>query len=51
LKLGFLAKDVYLVTGGSGMVHISINGKPSKTITVSGPPKLYTLFEAAFTKR
>jgi cytochrome c biogenesis protein CcdA/thiol-disulfide isomerase/thioredoxin len=49
LKLGFLAKDVYLVMGGSGTVHIAINGIPTKTIRVAGVPKLYTLFQASST--
>jgi cytochrome c biogenesis protein CcdA/thiol-disulfide isomerase/thioredoxin len=48
LQLGFLASDVYLVMGGSGTVHVSINGRPTKTITVGGAPKLYTLFQASF---
>jgi cytochrome c biogenesis protein CcdA/thiol-disulfide isomerase/thioredoxin len=47
LQLGFLANDVYLVMGGSGTVHISIDGKPTKTIEVGGVPKLYTLFQAS----
>jgi cytochrome c biogenesis protein CcdA/thiol-disulfide isomerase/thioredoxin len=47
LKLGFLAKDVYLVMGGSGTVQVAIDGKPTKTIRVGGVPKLYTLFDAA----
>jgi cytochrome c biogenesis protein CcdA/thiol-disulfide isomerase/thioredoxin len=49
LQLGFLADDVYLVMGGSGTVHVSINGKPTKTIAVGGVPKLYTLFQASST--
>jgi thiol-disulfide isomerase/thioredoxin len=47
MELGFLAKDVYLVMGGSGTVDVSINGKPTQTIDVSGVPKLYTLFSAS----
>ena len=29
---------------GDGTVGVSYNGKPLKTVTVSGIPKLYTLF-------
>ncbi len=49
LTLGFLADDVYLVMGGSGTVPVSINGKPTKTVDVSGVPKLYTLFQSSST--
>jgi cytochrome c biogenesis protein CcdA/thiol-disulfide isomerase/thioredoxin len=47
MELGFLAHDVYLVIGGSGTLHVSIDGKPTQTLHVSGVPKLYTLFHAA----
>jgi cytochrome c biogenesis protein CcdA/thiol-disulfide isomerase/thioredoxin len=50
LKLGFLAKDVYLVMGGSGTVHVSVDGRPTKTIRVGGVPKLYTLLQASSTE-
>jgi thiol-disulfide isomerase/thioredoxin len=50
LKLGFLAKDVYLVMGGSGTVHVSVDGRPTKTIRVGGAPKLYTLLQASSTE-
>jgi cytochrome c biogenesis protein CcdA/thiol-disulfide isomerase/thioredoxin len=43
LELSFLAKDVYLVMGGSGTVDVSINGHHTQTIAVSGIPRLYTL--------
>jgi thiol-disulfide isomerase/thioredoxin len=46
LELGFLAKDVYLVIGGSGTLNVSENGHSLETITVSGIPRLYTLFHA-----
>src|SRR5579862_1226678 len=49
LELGFLAKDVYLVLGGSGTVEESINGRQTATINVSGVPRLYTLYQAATT--
>ena len=45
LELSFLAKDVYLVMGGSGTVDVSINGHHTRTFTVSGIPRLYTLYQ------
>ena len=44
LGLQFTADDVYLVMSGDGTVGVSYNGKYLKTVTVSGIPKLYTLF-------
>jgi cytochrome c biogenesis protein CcdA/thiol-disulfide isomerase/thioredoxin len=49
LQLGFLAKDVYLVLGGSGTIEESINGHHTATITVSGVPRLYTLYQGSAT--
>jgi cytochrome c biogenesis protein CcdA/thiol-disulfide isomerase/thioredoxin len=49
LELGFLAKDIYLVLGGQGTVGISINGHQTKTITIGGVPRLYTLYQASST--
>jgi len=46
MELGFLAKDVYLVIGGSGTLSVSENGHQLKTITISGIPRLYTLYQA-----
>jgi cytochrome c biogenesis protein CcdA/thiol-disulfide isomerase/thioredoxin len=46
MKLGFEADDVYLVLGGDGTVKISISGGATRTIDVSGIPRLYTLFDA-----
>ncbi len=43
LSLAFQAKDVYLVLGGTGTIQVSVNGKPTKTVTVSGEPTLYHL--------
>jgi cytochrome c biogenesis protein CcdA/thiol-disulfide isomerase/thioredoxin len=45
MELGFLADDVYLVMGGHGTVQVSIDGKHTEDIDVSGVPKLYTLFD------
>ena len=47
MELGFLAKDVYLVIGGSGTVSVSENGHPVQTIKVAGIPRLYTLYQAS----
>ena len=47
LDLAYQAKDVYLVLGGSGTVRVSVNGKPTETVTVSGEPKLYQLVGSA----
>ncbi len=49
LELGFLAKDVYLVLGGSGTIDESINGRHTATIKVGGVPGLYTLFRGSAT--
>jgi cytochrome c biogenesis protein CcdA/thiol-disulfide isomerase/thioredoxin len=46
LELGFLAQEVYLVMGGQGSVSVSINGKHTQTIQVTGIPRLYTLYSA-----
>ncbi len=43
LLLNFQAKDVYLVLGGSGTIKVSVNGIPTKTVKVSGVPRLYRL--------
>ncbi|MGD0743495.1 MAG: cytochrome c biogenesis protein DipZ [Acidimicrobiales bacterium] len=52
LRLKFEANDVYLVLGGRGTVEVRVNGALTKTISVHGIPRLYTLvsertFEAA----
>jgi cytochrome c biogenesis protein CcdA/thiol-disulfide isomerase/thioredoxin len=47
MELGFLAKDVYLVIGGSGTLTVSENGHHLRTITISGIPRLYTLYQAS----
>jgi len=44
LELRFLAKDVYLVLGGTGTVTVSVDGQPQKTIQIGGVPRLYTLY-------
>ncbi len=47
MDLGFAGEDVYLVMGGTGTVAVADNGKPLRTVVVSGIPKLYTLFQAS----
>ena len=49
LTLHFLAQYVYLVLGGTGTIHASVNGTPATTITVKGVPGLYTM--ASFTSK
>jgi cytochrome c biogenesis protein CcdA/thiol-disulfide isomerase/thioredoxin len=44
LGLQFTADDVYLVISGQGTIGVSYNGRPLKTLTIGGIPKLYTLF-------
>jgi thiol-disulfide isomerase/thioredoxin len=46
MELGFLARDVYLVLGGTGTLDVSVNGQPVQVISVSGVPRLYTLYRA-----
>ncbi len=43
LELNFSAKDVYLVLGGTGTVQVRVGGALTKTVTVSGVPRLYQL--------
>jgi cytochrome c biogenesis protein CcdA/thiol-disulfide isomerase/thioredoxin len=50
LEISYEARDVYLVMGGSGTVTIADgDGLAPKTITVSGIPRLYTLFHSKST--
>ncbi|MGH9071274.1 MAG: cytochrome c biogenesis protein DipZ, partial [Acidimicrobiales bacterium] len=46
IRLNFSAREVYLVLGGSGSVTVSVDGKLTKTVPVSGVPHLYTLVVA-----
>jgi cytochrome c biogenesis protein CcdA/thiol-disulfide isomerase/thioredoxin len=43
LDLNFQAKDVYLVLGGTGTIRVSVNGRQTRTMAISGEPKLYQL--------
>ena len=47
LELGFQADDIYLVLSGTGTVGVEVNGKLTKTVTVSGIPGLYTLLSSS----
>jgi cytochrome c biogenesis protein CcdA/thiol-disulfide isomerase/thioredoxin len=42
LRLNFHAEDVYIVLGGHGTVHASVDGKPAGSFAV-GADKLYTV--------
>jgi cytochrome c biogenesis protein CcdA/thiol-disulfide isomerase/thioredoxin len=50
LELRFLAKDVYLVLGGSGTLTVTVDGGPATTVHVGGVPRLYTLYKAPSTE-
>ena len=41
------AKDVYLVLGGTGTVTVEVPGSATRTLHVSGSPRLYTLVSRA----
>jgi len=43
LRLHFVARNVYLVLGGRGRVRVLVDGKPVRTVRVSGISRLYTL--------
>jgi cytochrome c biogenesis protein CcdA len=43
LRLHFHAKDVYLVLGGEGSIRVLVDGRPLKTVTVSGIARLHTI--------
>jgi len=43
LRFTFVAKNVYLVLGGKGNVRVLVDGKPLRTVRVSGLSRLYTL--------
>jgi cytochrome c biogenesis protein CcdA/thiol-disulfide isomerase/thioredoxin len=47
LELAFVAKKIYLVLGGHGTLDVTVNGRPISTIKISGPPRLYTLYQAS----
>jgi len=49
LELSFLAKDVYLVLGGSGTLTVNFDGQRTKTIEIGGVPRLYALYQTRST--
>jgi cytochrome c biogenesis protein CcdA/thiol-disulfide isomerase/thioredoxin len=42
LELSFQARSVYLVMGGTGSVTVGLGGS-TRTLSVKGPPRLYTI--------
>ncbi len=51
IRLNFEAKDVYLVLGGTGSVVVSVDGRQTRTVAVSGEPKLYQLVSSPTPER
>jgi cytochrome c biogenesis protein CcdA/thiol-disulfide isomerase/thioredoxin len=51
LELNFVAKDVYLVLGGTGTVGVRVGNGAPRTVRVSGPPTLYTMVNGAAAQR
>ncbi len=45
LRIQFLAREVNLVLGGRGKLEVFLDGKPEKTLTIGGEPRLYNLLE------
>ncbi|MBA3402254.1 MAG: cytochrome c biogenesis protein DipZ [Actinobacteria bacterium] len=43
LRLRFQANDIFLVLAGEGRVQVLVDGRPVKSVAVSGLPRLYTL--------
>ena len=43
----YQAKDVYLLFGGTGTVSVSVNWTVTKSVVISGEPKLYQLIGAS----
>jgi cytochrome c biogenesis protein CcdA/thiol-disulfide isomerase/thioredoxin len=43
LRLRFQANDVFLVLAGEGRVEVLVDGSRTRTVTVSGTPRLYPL--------
>lgn len=47
IRLHFRATHLYNVLSGQGTVTVEIPGQPTRTVTVSGTPNLYHLFDAS----
>jgi hypothetical protein len=43
LRLRFQARHVFLVLAGEGRVTVTVDGRPVRTVGVSGTPRLFTL--------
>jgi cytochrome c biogenesis protein CcdA/thiol-disulfide isomerase/thioredoxin len=43
LRLGFRAKDIFLVLEGEGSVEVLVDGRHVRTVNVAGLPRLHTL--------
>jgi len=43
LQLRFQANDIFLVLAGEGRVEVLVDGRPGRSVAVSGLPRLYTL--------
>ena len=43
LRLNFQANDIFLVLAGRGQVRAFVDGRPVRTVRVSGTPRLYTI--------
>jgi cytochrome c biogenesis protein CcdA/thiol-disulfide isomerase/thioredoxin len=51
LRFSFVGKNVYLVMGGRGSVRVLVDGKPVRTVRVSGLSRLYTLLHGSKTRQ
>jgi len=52
LELGYQATDIYLVLGGTGTITIDPgNGQATRTLAISGFPRLYTLLSGTTLER
>jgi cytochrome c biogenesis protein CcdA/thiol-disulfide isomerase/thioredoxin len=47
LRLSYLAKNVYMVLGGTGTLQIDARGQATRTVTVTGAPTLYPILTNA----
>ena len=50
LSIHFFARDVHLVLGGKGQLRVLVDGRPVRTVRVSGISRLYTLVRFAKTR-
>ncbi len=45
LRIQFTAREVNLVLGGTGRLEVLLDGRPRRTISIGGEPRLYRLLE------